>query len=307
MGKLLRGILAGVLLAVAAAPAAADAPEARDFARMAKDAAGAPRALQTAIVRYAPAGGGRDLTVDLIGAVHVADAAYYAALNDRFAGYDALLFEMIVPGEEEGAPGGEGGGLAVISTLQNGMKNALGLSYQLHEIDYAAPNFVHADLSTHGLRERMQDRNESLYVYFWRLVFASLDEYAKDPLGMRDWRLIAAMMQGPESDALKIAVAGELLTSLQAGDVFGGPEGSALIAARNEHAIGVLREQIDAGARRIGIFYGVAHMPDFDRRLRELDLVRTGTEWVDAWRFGQASTAPAGGSGQNAASNPTRK
>jgi len=46
----------------------------------------------------------------------------------------------------------------------------------------------------------------------------------------------------------------------------------------------VLSEQIAAGKERIAIFYGAAHMEDFDRRLREdLSLEPGEVEWVEAW------------------------
>lgn len=288
MRNVLRGALACALVTLAALSAAAEPAE--EFARLSRDAGSAPRALQTAIVTYAPADGHGDYTVDLIGAVHVADQAYYAELNQRFMDYDAVLFEMVL--REDKAPLPEdrkitaGGDLSFISVMQNGMKDMLGLSFQLDEIDYGAANFVHADLSTRALQESMEARDESLYVYFWRMVFASFDQYARDPLGTRDWELAATLLSsGQDENALKIVVAEELLAAMESGDMFGGEDGSAIIAARNEHAMGVLREQIDAGTRHIGIFYGVAHMPDFEQRLEAMGLVKTRTEWLDAWRL----------------------
>lgn len=287
MRNVLRGALACALVTLALTAAAGPAQE---FARLSRDADGAPLALQTAVVTYVPADGDRHYTVDLIGAVHVADRAYYAELNERFTGYDAVLFEMVVRDEAPGAPQDRkpsgGGDLSFISVVQNGMKDMLGLAFQLDEIDYGAANLVHADLSARGLRESMKARDESLYVYFWRMVFASFDQYAKDPLGTRDWQLAAALLTSSQDEnALKLVVAEELLASMESGDMFGGEDGSAIIAARNEHAMGVLREQIDAGTRRIGIFYGVAHMPDFEQRLEAMGLMRTRTEWLDAWRL----------------------
>ncbi|MCH8059070.1 MAG: hypothetical protein IIA11_01290 [Proteobacteria bacterium] len=39
---------------------------------------------------------------------------------------------------------------------------------------------------------------------------------------------------------------------------------------------------------RIGIFYGVAHMPDLEERLvNELGLVRQEVLWIDAWKLGK--------------------
>jgi hypothetical protein len=50
----------------------------------------------------------------------------------------------------------------------------------------------------------------------------------------------------------------------------------------------VLTREIDGGAQRIGIFYGVAHMPDMEERLLEqLGLTYESTEWVDAWQLGR--------------------
>jgi hypothetical protein len=48
-----------------------------------------------------------------------------------------------------------------------------------------------------------------------------------------------------------------------------------------------MKREIDAGARRIGIFYGVAHMPDLEERLQDqLELQYANTDWIDAWRLG---------------------
>jgi hypothetical protein len=65
---------------------------------------------------------------------------------------------------------------------------------------------------------------------------------------------------------------------------FGGEEGSTLITDRNGAALEVLSEQIAAGKERIAIFYGAAHMDDFDRRLREdFELQPGETVWLEAW------------------------
>ena len=69
-------------------------------------------------------------------------------------------------------------------------------------------------------------------------------------------------------------------------DILGDDSSSAIVGARNQRAIEVLRGQLDAGAQRIGIFYGVAHMTDLeDRLINELGLIYESTSWVDAWRL----------------------
>lgn len=256
------------------------------FVRIVHDADGRPDALQMAIVTYAEQHGAGGFTVDLVGAVHIADRAYYEALNDRFRRYDALLYELILPAQADELPV-HTAGANLLSGTQIGMKNVLGLTFQLEEIDYDAPNFIHADLTSDVLAQRMSERGESLYVYLFRLLVASIEDYSRDPFGTkRSQRLSGAVGAAPE-DAIKITMAYEMVDAKRAADVLAGPQGSALIEARNEHAVRVLKEQLEDGARHVGIFYGVAHMPDIERRLlEELALTRTGIAWIDAWQLG---------------------
>src|SRR5205814_5490068 len=71
-----------------------------------------------------------------------------------------------------------------------------------------------------------------------------------------------------------------------AGDDVGlGPTiGTILVADRNKAALKVLQKEIAKGKKKIGIFYGAAHMPDFEKRLREdFDLRPRNTQWLTAW------------------------
>ena len=133
----------------------------------------------------------------------------------------------------------------------------------------------------------MEDRDESLYVYFWRIFFASVNEYAKDPLGLRDIQMLSSMITSGQDDSLKTMMAYEMTNLEAVQDILGEDSDSAIVGARNERAIEVLRSQLDAGARRVGIFYGVAHMPDLEERLLdEVGLSYAETAWVDAWKLG---------------------
>src|SRR4051794_18680136 len=53
-------------------------------------------ALQTAILSFQ---GPKGATVDLVAAVHVGDAAYYTALEQRFGAYQKVLYELVKPEE----------------------------------------------------------------------------------------------------------------------------------------------------------------------------------------------------------------
>jgi hypothetical protein len=273
-----------ILFLLAMSVASADSTT--EFARVAVDETERPRALQMSIVTYEPADGRDILSVDLVSAIHIGDSSYYAELNERFQEYDAMLYELVAP-PDAAVSGGLEKRKGILSTTQVGMTKLLDLSFQLDEINYDRGNFVHADLSPEELRQSMADRGESLYVYFWRIFFATLDEYAKDPLGLQDLQMLSTMAASGQDNSFKTMIAYELTNIEQVQDILGEDSNSAVIGARNQRAIDVLKSEIDAGAKRIGIFYGVAHMPDLEERLLDqLGLEYSATDWVDAWQLG---------------------
>ena len=278
----IRLTLLGLLALSCAAFAQDKAPE---FARVVHDADNRPRALQMSIASYAPTAGDSLLQVDLVGAIHIGDPAYYHELNDRFREYDVLLYELVAP---EGVSGDRlEKRKGILSSTQIGMTKMLDLSFQLDEINYDVANFVHADLSPDELRASMEERGESLYVYFWRIFFASINEYAKDPLGLRDMEMLSGMLAAEQENSFKIMIAYEMTNIDSVQDVLGDDSSNAVIGARNQRAVDVLKREIEGGAKRIGIFYGVAHMPDLEERLADqLDLSWQSTDWVDAWQLG---------------------
>ena len=267
--------------------AGASKPAVNDFSqfiRVTENEHGEPSALQLAILTYAPRQGD-ELIIDLVSAIHIADESYYAGLNDRFEGYDVLLYELVTP-EGGGVPDRDAERSGFVNSTQVALTQALGLSFQLNEIDYARPNFVHADLSSTELAQSMVDRGD-YYVYFWRVVYAVIEDIAADPLGLRDWQLLMGMLSAEGDSSLRTEIAYEMT---RVGRLFpDGDSGSGIIGARNERAVQVLEEQLAAGAKHVGIFYGAAHMPDLERRLlKDLGLTHRGTTWVDAWKLGEA-------------------
>lgn len=279
----IRFVTLGLLALSCVALAQDKAPE---FARVDQNADERPRALQMSIASYVPAAGDSLLQVDLVGAVHIGDPSYYAELNERFRDYDVLLYELVAP------TGGVSGNRlekrkGILSSTQIGMTKMLDLSFQLDEINYDAANFVHADLSPEELRASMEERGESLYVYFWRIFFATMNEYAKDPLGLRDMELLSGMLAADQENSFKVMIAYEMTNLDSVEDILGDDSSNAVIGARNQRAVDVLRQEIEGGATRIGIFYGVAHMPDLEERLLDqLDMTWDSTDWVDAWQLG---------------------
>jgi hypothetical protein len=260
------------------------------FIRFVPDGARAGR-LETSVKRYR---NGDGIQVTLFAAVHVGDAAYYRNLQRRFEGCDALLYEMIrdtAPDEPFQAPEGGGGGgvgqLEMVGFLQSGMKRLLELEFQLDAIDYSRKNFVHADLDPDTFFRLQEERQESLLGLMFRVM---LEEQARLNAGQGStvdgMGLLLALMNPDRGYALKLVLGRQMdqIEAMLAG-VEKGPSGqeSVIVGARNEHAMKVLEEQIRLSRRRLGIFYGAAHMPDFERRLKKLGFEEAGEEWVPAW------------------------
>ncbi len=117
--------------------------------------------LETASVKYTHPDG---TTVELIGAVHIADKPYYKTLNDQFKKYDALLYEM-VGGDPENPPSKEdlqSNKNNLMRTLQSSFGRMMKLDFQLDHIDYTAKNFVHADMSYETFTKRQKAKGENL-------------------------------------------------------------------------------------------------------------------------------------------------
>ncbi len=282
----------------AAAPDSAEAAAAElghDWVRVQRGGQDEVLGMQTAIVRYraAPSAGGADeslVEVDLIGAVHVGDAAYYRQLNEYFEQYEALLYELVAP---EGAVVERGRGTSnahPIGLLQNGMKRLLELDHQLDLIDYTKPNFVHADLTPDEFLQAMKDRNESFLQMYFRLLgeaMAQQNQMAVQGESL-DFELFSALFAKDRPRRLKIALAKQLAEMESFMASLGGEQGSVIISERNKKALAVLREQLAAGKKRLGIFYGAGHLNDMDERLRnDFRLEPVSITWLTAWNLAE--------------------
>jgi hypothetical protein len=259
-----------------------------EFLRLTYDNKKTPLALEAAIVRCVPRDCGKTSpTVDLIAALHVADKAYYQELNRRFATYDVVLYELVAPkGTKVPAGADRVDSGHPVSMLQTTMSRFLDLTFQLDVIDYTRPNLVHADMSPKQLAESMRDRGESVWTILTRMFVHAMTQ--EDSGSMSEARLLAALWSKDRALAIKRVVAEQFRDMEGAISALEGPKGSALISGRNAVALKELRKAIDAGHRKIAIFYGGGHMSDFQRRLKdEFDLVPIDTQWLVAWDLKQ--------------------
>ena len=162
--------------------------------------------------------------------------------------------------------------------LQNGMKDMLELEHQLHQIDYHKDNFVHADMSPEDFSKSMETRGESMWTMVFRMMGQQLAQQNKRPDRAPDTDLFLACSDKNRALSLKRVMAEQFEDLEGAMGAFEGPGGSTLITERNKVALKVLGEQVAAGKKKIGIFYGAGHMPDMEERLTNDFGVRRDSE-----------------------------
>jgi hypothetical protein len=274
------------------------------FVRYIENADGSAR-LEAADAAYRNADG---VVVHLIGAVHIADPVYYSGLNESFEGYDALLYELVKPkGAGVPQPGQASGHW--IGNLQHFMKDRLGLMFQLDGIDYGKPNFVHADLDVETFTKMQDQRGESMFTLMLQSALRNMAKGASgggagagDPLA--GFELLAALGSPDQARQLKLVLARQFADIDDAMAGMEGDNGSVLLTERNKAAMKVLDEQIGAGKRRLGVFYGAGHLKLMEQMLIDRGFKKVGVTWRTAWEIDRPARVAAT---QRATTQPTSR
>jgi len=223
-------------------------------------------------------------SVDLVAAVHIADKAYYDKLQKRMATYDALLYELVAAKGTVPEKGRKSN--SIISQFQRFLKNGLKLDFQLDAIDYKKDNFVHADLSPAEFQKKQKERGESLVGLMLRSMMQGMkDEKEGKGSKITIFHVIAGFFAKDQARYHKFLFAQELSRLEEMLSSFGDAKGaeSAIIGDRNAACFTVLDEQLAKGRKKIGVFYGAAHLPDMEGRLRKRGFHKKGKIWLTAW------------------------
>ncbi len=236
--------------------------------------------LDTAITTYRRG----DVELTLFGAVHIADKACYEAMNDRFTSCDALLYELVGPADHRPSKEQKREGFNPIALLQRGLENALELHFQLDVVDYSPANFVHADMTPAEFEQSMEERGESLLTIMLDMMMSGMEAQrakAEDGEPPPPVDLVKAFRSGEGRHTLRMQFATQF-EDMEA-MVAGGKNGT-LLQGRNEKCLRVLAREIEAGKKRIGIYYGAAHLPHMEQRLvGDLGFRKVAHEWLVAW------------------------
>jgi hypothetical protein len=171
-------------------------------------------------------------------------------------------------------------------------KALLKLDSQTDVVDYTGKNFVHADLSPQEMAEAMRKRGDDGLTLFLSIAADLLrqqniqEQNKAKPNAPKEPELdLLALLLDPQGPVKMKRALAQQLANLES------PEGSLgqtmhtiLVSDRNQAALKVFQKELAKGHKKIGIFYGAAHMSDFERRLRaDFGLKRASDQWLTAW------------------------
>lgn len=257
-----------------------------DFIRMTESEDGKPLTLDTAVVTYQR--GTTATKVDLIGAVHIGEAAYYEELNQLFDQYDVLLYELVAPEGTVIQKNTRSNSDNPISFLQNATKSFLGMESQLEKIDYTKPHFLRADMTPEQIAEKMQSRGENMLTLALSALLDAMRQQNQaasdsDSAAVANQEMdILEMLQNPQQ--ARIMMARQFAGTDNLDLALGGSLNQLLVVDRNAEALKVLNAELSKGHERIGIFYGAAHLPDLEKHLiDDFRFSKKETRWVKAW------------------------
>ena len=305
-------VMVVLFVQIAHAQRSADAPEGSKFLRFVGDEHGGGT-LQASVVRYENDQG---VTVDLVAAVHIADKSFFRALDDSFADYDAVLYELVAskdmlapttqgsglrtmkPHDDEHTPTTQKGerkrprgAIAFVGTIQKFLRDTLKLTFQLEEIDYKRANFIHADLDAETFAQMQDERGESLGGL---LIQSMLREMARGDAANQPGlgELLFAMQSPDKARQLKLLFAKQFNKIDDQMSGMEGKDGSVLLTERNKAAMRTLKNATASGKRTIAIFYGAGHLKGMDKILtEEMGYHQVGPPfWRVAWDM---TSAPA--------------
>lgn len=280
--------------------------------RLTKRDDGLPTSLDTSVVRYSGRyrgedGETRDVYVDLVGAVHIAEKSYYDAINESFKDYETVVFELVTDSDDVAAMIEEAkekkkekrnyfNPLNYISYFQEDSAKFLRLAYQMDGIDYAAENLRRGDCG--GLEFILMTIKNGDVVDFFVEIFAqsllsstpgSTEGGMIALLCAKDRRLVARRLFAVELAESSFADFDKERRALDEGNAEGEnkPRESAIIHLRNKKALAVVRDELDKGRERVALFFGAAHLPDLGKHLEEDFGLNRQPEvrWFKAWNL----------------------
>jgi len=207
-------------------------------------------------------------------------------------------FELTSLGSD-GAPGGDAAAADLLLTqqeplkaseipkagesqgLQQQMASALGLVFQLDEMDHTKPNWRSSDLSVDQIEDRMSKGGANADELFKMLDGSGFQaNLAKMVLGLIKF-FPSAQVYGKIALMEMMSHADDLL-AIAPGSLAGAME--VIIKDRNAVVIADLKQALETEPKlnTIGIIYGGGHMAELEKSISDLGFKETGVQWTDA-------------------------
>jgi len=256
------------------------------YCRVSRDNQGVAQTLETAIVRFGRSNRGwREAMVDLIAAIHFGEKSYYDKLDEVFEQYDVVLYEGILPRKRQFLTMNDRNPFIM---LNRSLAGQLQLEYQPDCINYRRANFEHADLLLREYRKSVRRRHEHSLLGLPVPVELKQDgvdqqEFERmvdDDLADMYQRYLTAE---PGLELRRMFVAEFLEVAGQTEPILFSQK-STLLTERNQVALRALTRQLKRNKKRLAIFYGCAHMPDFESHLsNDFAMQRVEEHWLVAW------------------------
>lgn len=174
---------------------------------------------------------------------------------------------------KRGGSGGRG--------LQQQMASALGLVFQLDEMDHSGEKWRSSDLSVDQIQERMAAAGANADDLFKMLEGSGFQAgIAKLVLGLM--KMMPTAQTYGKIAIMEAMTRADDLIELAPGSMAGAMD--VIIHDRNAVVIADLKQVLERepGLKRIGIIYGGGHMDDLEKSLTEMGFVERGVEWNDA-------------------------
>ncbi len=221
-----------------------------------------------------------ETTLFVVGVLHIGELEYYQELQTGLDSCDLVLFEGVRPGDGDAVPSEDQlASMDLLMRMQLAMKDALDLTFQKDGIDYDRDFWRNADMDFASMQARMKELGTGLPTDN-PLLRNLLDGVLRllDPTQVRKHPTIVQRLRRTMGPTLQMA-----------NEVMQGPAfakmGQVIITERNAVVLEMLAEEIAGGpgGRRIALFYGAGHLPDFDQKLEELGWTYQGEGWHRAW------------------------
>lgn len=237
---------------------------------------------------------GSDVKIVLYGVVHIADKAYYSAVQKDLDAYDVVLWEGVKPGKRKVKPDES---LKNLGEMQKMLCEILGLTFQKDGINYKRDNFVWADMDSDQLQDAFgKDANKAQpgAGMFNQDMLKNMGPMLK--MGAQFMKFLFKSQPQMRSK-MKMQFAQQLSNAGSGAKMPGMSDDfqRVILVERNKVVMKFLKKQMKTTKKgSIAIFYGAAHMPDLAKRLNKMGFKETDRSWKTAWKIGKGASAKGG-------------